>query len=276
MAQRLRDLDWDTTLDPEDINAAWTNFLGQMKNLMEEYIPKRRINANNHKRHEFPLSTKIRSQIKEKNKMARKVFKKQDVTSSERREYNKRRNRVQKLVKKARKDFERSIADKSKTNPKAVWSYINSKAKTKADSDELHFSPVNTSSATTKNEAIMAQLLSDYFESVYTIEDTTTIPTVDRRAVDSEDIQVRTNPEEVRKLLEELKVDKSPGPDGLHPNLLKKLATVLAQPLARLFNLSFEKKMVPDEWKSAKICAIHKKGNLLLASSYQPVSLTPV
>jgi len=81
---------------------------------------------------------------------------------------------------------------------------------------------------------------------------------------------------EVKKLLKELKQDKSPGPDNIHPAMLKNLAEVLAEPMARLFNLTFQKAKIPTEWKIARVCAIHKKGDVRLAANYTPVSLASI
>ncbi|VDP90853.1 unnamed protein product [Echinostoma caproni] len=45
-------------------------------------------------------------------------------------------------------------------------------------------------------------------------------------------------PSEVKQELLELKLSKAAGPDGVHPAILKPLADVLAEPLAKLFNQS--------------------------------------
>jgi hypothetical protein len=58
------------------------------------------------------------------------------------------------------------------------------------------------------------------------------------------------NKDMVLKFLQNLKIDKSPGPDSLHPRLLR-----------IIFNQSLTLKTVPKEWKNAQISAIFKKGN---------------
>jgi hypothetical protein len=73
-----------------------------------------------------------------------------------------------------------------------------------------------------------------------------------------------------------LKIDKSPGPDELHPRLLKELAKSLTKPLCIIFDQSLRLKMIPMEWKKATISAIFKKGNRLMAGNYRPVSITSV
>ena len=89
--------------------------------------------------------------------------------------------------------------------------------------------------------------------------------------MEHEDIELVTDERDMQKLLEELRIDKSPGPDGLHPAMLKRLAVPLAKPLAKLCNMTFEKAAVPDHWKQARVCAIHKKGDTRLASNYTDI-----
>ncbi len=65
----------------------------------------------------------------------------------------------------------------------------------------------------------------------------------------------------VQKELSTLETSKSPGPDHLHPKLLKCLATFLAGPLAGLLNNSLETAVVPGDWKALVIYPIFKKGD---------------
>ena len=50
-----------------------------------------------------------------------------------------------------------------------------------------------------------------------------------------------------------MKDNKSPGDDGIPPQLLKEIVEQISTPLAKLFNLSLEEGIVPSEWKEATI-----------------------
>ena len=52
-------------------------------------------------------------------------------------------------------------------------------------------------------------------------------------------------PAEVHRKLASLKVDKSPGPDGMHPRVLQEMANTLDTPLAMPFNKSIKDGIVP-------------------------------
>jgi len=82
--------------------------------------------------------------------------------------------------------------------------------------------------------------------------------------------------EMIQHKLEKLLPNKSPGPDGYHPRVLKELAKSLAQPLKIIFELSMTENDFPEEWRLAHITALHKKGSRKQPGNYKPVSLIAV
>ena len=66
--------------------------------------------------------------------------------------------------------------------------------------------------------------------------------------------------EDVQKKLKSLNPNKSPGPDRLHPRILKELHSVLDKPLAILYQNTLKQGKIPDEWKHVTVTAIFKKG----------------
>ena len=82
--------------------------------------------------------------------------------------------------------------------------------------------------------------------------------------------------DDVEKKLENLKIGKSPGPDGIHPRVLKELAKELKMPLFIIFRKSLDTGILPKVWKIANVSPIFKKGSRHLAANYRPVSLTAV
>ena len=70
---------------------------------------------------------------------------------------------------------------------------------------------------------------------------------------------VECTEEEIETYLKKLKVNKSPGPDTISPQILKECASQLAPSLAKLFNKSFFSGTLPRDWKIATIAPIHRK-----------------
>ena len=81
---------------------------------------------------------------------------------------------------------------------------------------------------------------------------------------------------EVEKLLKNLNIYKSPGPDSLPPCILKEYASVLSSPLCFFFNKSFSTGKLPHLWKLANITPLFKKGSMTDRNNYRQISLTSV
>ena len=77
------------------------------------------------------------------------------------------------------------------------------------------------------------------------------------------------------KIVNKLGTNKSPGHDGLKPDVVKKVAKEIAYPLMLIFNVSLSTGVVPDELKIAKVVPIYKKDNPELFGNYRPVSVLP-
>ena len=80
--------------------------------------------------------------------------------------------------------------------------------------------------------------------------------------------------DKVKEKLLKLRADKAPGPDSVHPYILKTFADILCKPLANIYNLTLAEQTLPDIWKTGNISAIFKKGDKTLPQNYRPVQLT--
>ena len=178
-----------------------------------------------------------------------------------------------------KKKFEKGLSENATKNPKAIWSYIKSKSKTRAGIGNLHTNPEDTNSEKTEdnkektnilsdyfaslftNETFGEQtnILSDYFASLFTNETFGELPQMTPIEIQNELKDLFINKDMVLKLLQNLKIDKSPGPDSLHPRLLFEIKESIAEPLRIIFNQSLALETVPKEWKNAKLVQSSRK-----------------
>ena len=123
------------------------------------------------------------------------------------------RNEVNDTVKKAKIDYEKSIALNAKKEPKRFWKYVKQKTKSKSSIGNL----LKTDGTSTETDSEKADELNSFFASVFTHENLTNIPIVQDLNFDRplETIDVSIN--QVEKLLQELNTTKSMGPDNMHP-----------------------------------------------------------
>ena len=125
----------------------------------------------------------------------------------------------------------------------------------------------------------MAEVLNEYFSSVFTTEDISSLPVPFTKFEGNKSEhfgQLFVTPEIVAKKIKKIKYNKSPGVDAIPQKLLKEIVEKISTPLAKLFNLSLEEGIVPSEWKEANITPLFKKGSRNKPHNYRPVSLTSV
>jgi hypothetical protein len=150
------------------------------------------------------------------------------------------------------------------------------KSKSRPGIAELCTDPKNPKSLKTDVDAEKANILAEFFSSVFTIEPQNSIPTLETRETENSWTQVNITQAQIKKVLDNLQPYKSPGIDNINPKLLKELSAEIAKPLEIIFNRSIQERKVPFDWKNARISATFKKGDKALAGNYRPVSLTSV
>ena len=77
-------------------------------------------------------------------------------------------------------------------------------------------------------------------------------------------------------ILDRVKIDKSPGPDGIYPRILLEAREEIAEPLALIIRSSLTTGVVPEDWRIANVVPLLKKWSTDNPGIYRPVSLTSV
>ncbi|CAM4678027.1 unnamed protein product [Lepidochelys kempii] len=130
-----------------------------------------------------------------------------------------------------------------------------------------------------KDDKVITEKLNEFFTSVFTAEDVREIPKLEPFFVGdkSEELShIEVSLEEVLELIKKLNSNKSPGPDGIHPGVLKELKYEIAELLTMVCDLSFKSAPVPNDWKIANVMPIFKKGSRGNPGNYSRVSLKSV
>jgi len=163
------------------------------------------------------------------------------------------------------------VAKLAKRNPKVFYKYVNSKLKARSTLPDLL-----TKDGTRVTSAMdKANMLNNFF-NVFTHEEMNHFPSaLNLKTTEALDNIVFTEAD-VLSLLRKLNVRKSPGPDNIHPRVLKECADELVSPLYTLFRASLSAGELPQVWKVATISPIFKKGSRSDVSNYRPISLTSV
>ena len=78
---------------------------------------------------------------------------------------------------------------------------------------------------------------------------------------------------EILNAIKRLKNNKSPGEDGLPPEVYKASPHVVTEQLETLFSLIWEKKTFPSDWKVSVIIPVLKRGDKCDGRNYRGISL---
>ena len=267
MAEML-DIDWDRELRDCNTQEAMNRLDARYKAAEEECIPKTTLSGVlNCKIKPSWLSNHALRKVKRKHSAWIRYLNTKDGEDYS--TYITKRNEATKECKKARKDFEISLAKECRKNAKGVWKYIKSRKKNAGIPNLKKRDNTFTNSAKD-----IAETLNEQYHSVFTDEDTSSIPDIPPKPLTTSPLQqFSVTQDDVTKALKNLRTDKSPGIDGIHPRPLKELADVLAKPVTMIFQLSLQSGELPRNWLDAVVSPIFKKGLRSLAENYRPVSL---
>ena len=155
-------------------------------------------------------------------------------------------------------------------NPKPFWNYVKAIRK-----EVFGVSPLTSMGKIVSGAIDKADALNQQFCSVCTKEDISSLPDIGHSNIPSmTDINITVAG--VEKLLKNLQAHKAAGPDNVPARVLKECASSVAPILQNIFQKTLHTGVLPNDWLSANVTPIFKKGDRSLPSNYHPVSLTSI
>ena len=204
---------------------------------MEKFVPLKRQNSNKVK--SKWLDAHCLRCVKKKSKAWNKYLHTRD--QQDYMKYCAARNKATKATIYAKKNYERNIAQNIQENLKNFWSYVRSKTKARTGVADLKDKDGHTASTDIEK----ANLLNNFFASVFTKENTHQLPVFDLKYQGTPITQVVATRDKILKELKNLNISKSMGPDGCHPRYLKETSDIICEPLEIIFNNSYQAGKVP-------------------------------
>ncbi|CAM4497687.1 unnamed protein product [Lepidochelys kempii] len=201
----------------------------------------------------------------------KKAYKKWKIGQMTREEYKNIARACRSEIRKAKSHLELQLARDVKSNKKGFFRYVSNKKKIKESLGPL----LNEGGNLVTEDVEKANVLNAFFASAFTNKGSSQPTALGSTAWGGGD-QPSVEKEVVRDHLEKLDEHKSMGPDALHPRVLKKLADVIPEPLAIIFENTWRSGEVPDDWKKANVVPIFKKEKKEDPGNYRPVSFTSV
>ena len=266
MKTELQHVNWKKIL--KNVEDGWKILRDSIHNVSRKYVPA--VNIGNKRKRPLWMNKNALSKVKMKHTSWKRYLK--TKAGEDYLKYTRARNQARWATRKAQRAFESKLAEDVKKNPKVFWNYIRSKTKTKSKIPDLK----TTDGGKTTNSKEKAELLNTYFKEVFTKEDDTFLPHIEKKTIISELKDIEITEEMVLKKLKCINPNKSAGPDKIPSRILKELSEVIAEPLQILYQMSLKSGKLPTEWKTAHVTPIYKKGGKQRAENYRPVSLTVI
>ena len=268
--KRLTLIDWNNKMKNKTAAECWNIVRGELDNAIDSYVPMKKQGKRSKKKH---LSKEAFRKIRYKQNMWR-VYK-HTGKDTDYDAYKEALNAATNEVRKSKRNFEHKLAQNIKSDSKSFYAYVRSKQNVRDKVGPLK----DTAGNIITQGFLMAEELNMHFSSVFTRENTSSLPVPETKFNGSEGEklgQLVVTPEVVASKINNMKENKSPGVDGISPKILKEIVEQISMPLAHVFNMSLQEGIVPLEWKEANIIPLFKKGSRNKSVNYRPVSLTSV
>ena len=282
--KELKDIIFPDYSDYNDINEAYSDFIKKITKIIDKIAPIKEIRIKNNTAKW--IDEEILEGIRNRDKLFTK-FKKSKI-NIDHLNYKKARNKLQSMIKRKKKNFILEELNSNIEKPKELWKSIKSLG-LPTKSDTCNICLENKNNNISFDSKTNAEIFKDFFSKLANdLVEKLPVPTnkfgIDciknyYKNLNLEEncfILKPTNEVVILKLLEDINPSKAAGLDNLSGKFLRDGATLLAEPITKLCNLSIELATFPDDCKIAKLKPLFKKGSKIDPQNYRPISLLPL
>ena len=247
------------------IDEMWSNFKSSLLKILDSHVPTKMSSS---KFSQPWITTKVKRAIRQKQRW----FNKSKRCNSDRvkNKYKEIRKNTQKICRNAHFNYVQNLIS-GDTNNKKLFSYIKSKKH-----ENSGIADIQHGNNLIQNPKTKANLFNEHFCKVFSKPDPSPSPSNNIKHNQKSMQNITVNNFGVLKLLANINENKATGPDGIPGKLLKICANEISEALSLMFQASLDQGCIPNDWKTANIVPVYKKGNRHEVANYRPISLTPI
>ena len=267
MREELATVDWRGQMGGKSGQEAWDLLKEKIHAAVEKHVPPRR--PRNQNRPAW-LSQNILRAIRRKKSLWVRAKNGEGVE-----EYRQEEKKVRNMIRNAKRNFEKKIADgsaKDGREKRKFFAYVKQRTKCRTAVGPLK----DRSGKAVSDNKEMATIFNNYVSSIFTHKDTENVPDPEHRHRGEVLTEVKVTVKKVKEKINRLRKGAAAGPDKIGSQLLQELQDVISSPLATIMRKTLEDRSVPEDWKTANVTPIFKKGARHSPANYRPVSLTSV
>ena len=272
----IRNSDWDVVLNIMETQKAYTKFHSIIQSCFERNFPERQYRSSY--RTKLPwITDELGKKISLKNKLFY-IYKKRP-TQVNQETYKKYKREINKLIRKARREYYNKKIGSNRTNLKTQWKYIKEIMgnTTKNDYPESFDYEGNTLT----HPSDICNGFNEFFVNIG-LNLANKIPAsgnvFEQYLNQPNPKSIFLNPTtemETLRIFSDLRVS-APGWDNISLTLIKPIVNYILPQLVHIFNLSFQQGVVPSETKIARVKPLYKSDNPNLFCNYRPISILPI
>ncbi len=263
MRAQLGSICWEDIFRNQKAEEKWEAFKGLLQAAVNKYVPEKQAGPPGRP----PWMTReIAAALRHKRRLWKETTHGRGPD-----EYKQASKEVKNMIRRSKRLFEKNLAAGGQKNRRQFYAYVKRKTKSRPSVGPLLDSDKNK----VTDDKDMAELLNSFFCSVFTSDGGR--PAADPVPSGAPEIgDLTVTPTMVEKAIEKLRPDSAAGPDKIGPRLLQELKAQVAPALAAIYNASLREGQVPEDWRTANVTPIFKKGAKADPGNYRPVSLTSV
>ena len=273
----LRDLrmnEWNRVSILNNPNEMWNSWKHLLMSVIDKHAPLKTKRIRNNR---SPwITNELVGEIHKRDFLKKKATSTNDPLIWK--EFKDARNKVNNLIKKAKRKYFSEKLDASKCDTRKTWRLINELQSRQCKSTKV--SQIKSGHQVFTSPEDIAEAFNNHFTSIgQTLA--REIPTVDTdplyyvKPSDRVFSFERINVQEVVNLVKGIDGGKATGLDNIPCKLLKIDADVVAPSLTCIFNQSLLTGIYPSDWKLAKVTPIFKNGSKTDLNNYRPISVIP-
>ena len=258
-----------------NIHAAFSESMVNLKKMLDKYFPLTKQSRKQFRDKKW-ITVKLKEDIKKKNNL----FKEYTETNTEasKQLWKQAKYKVTEDIRRAQTQYYRSLLQEHNNNSQNLWKTFGNILKKSKNKVKINKIKVNNKLIT--DPKLVTQEFNKFFTSIgnnlannFENQDRNNFREFLNNPVLESFSLIETSEYEIKYHLEKINIKKSTGFDDLPAKFLKISATLIAKPLAKLFNLSINTGEYPDFLKIAKVLPIYKKGEHSDMNNYRPISI---
>jgi hypothetical protein len=273
---------WSDIYECTDVNVAFKKFIDKIKLCLDKSLNTyKKINKNNKFRKAW-MNNDLFRKIERKNALYKK-YSKEPTNEILKLEYFNYRDNLKKELSETKENFYLDTCNRLKGNSKESWRIVDSLIGVKRRAIEIG-EILNDRGELITDKTEIANEINRFFTNSFSNAYPNSTAALYQRYKDrfttdppiSSFFLAPTSPVEIQRIIDELKIKKSPGKDKISTLAIKAVKEPLSEILSYIFNLSFLTGTYPRQLKETVVVAIFKGGDAKSMNNYRPIALLSV